>query len=58
MSSVESPGSSWWREELRRRNDPEERTAGREALQRRLFGEPDSEEPTDDKPDNDPAAAA
>jgi len=58
MTSGESPGSAWWREQNRRRTDPDERTARGEALQRRLFGKPDEpEEPTDDKPDNDPAAA-
>ncbi len=58
MTSGESPGSAWWREELQRRGDPEDRREGRAALQRRLFGKPDdSEELTDDKPDNDPAAA-
>ncbi len=55
MTSVESPGSAWWREERLRRNDPEERTAGREALKRRLFGDPDSEELADDQPDPDAA---
>ncbi len=58
MTAEESPGSTWWREQNRRRTDPDERTADRAAQHRRLFGKPDdSEEPTDDQPDNDPAAA-
>ncbi len=56
MSSVESPGSSWWREQNRRRSDPEERTADRESLMRRLFGEA-APEPTDDEPDDGPDPA-
>ncbi len=55
MTGAESPGSTWWREQNRRRTDPDERTAGREALKRRLFGEPDSEELADDQPDPDAA---
>ncbi len=57
MTSVESPGSAWWREENRLRTDPDEATARGEALQRRLFGTPEPE-PTDDQPpDPDPDAA-
>jgi len=53
MSSAESPGSTWFREQNRRRNDPDERTADRAAQHRRLFGKPDEPEPADDNPDPD-----
>ena len=55
MTAEESPGSTWWREQNRRRTDPDERTADRANLQRRLFGEPDdSQEPAADNPDDGP----
>ncbi len=38
MNVPESAGSAWWREERRRRNDPANRDARRDALMRRLFG--------------------
>ena len=56
MTGTESAGNAWLREERRRRRDPDERNATRESLMLRLFGDPDSEEPTDGQPDPDPAA--
>ena len=56
MTSGESPGSAWWREELQRRGDPEDRREGRAALMRRLFGEA-APEPIHDNPDDGPNAA-
>ena len=54
MSSAESPGSTWWREQNRRRTDPDEVTARGEALKRRLFGAPEPGKPaTDDAPYRD-----
>ena len=43
MTVEESPGSTWWREQNRRRTDPDEVTARGEALKRRLFGAPEPE---------------
>ena len=55
MSDEKVDASSWWREELRRPTDPDEHTADRANLQRRLFGEPDdSQEPAADNPDDGP----
>jgi len=56
MTGEESPGSTWWREQNRRRTDPDERTADRAALQIRLFGKPDEPEPADN-PDDGPDPA-
>ena len=58
MTAEESPGSTWWREQNRRRTDPDERAARGEALKARLFGDPAEPEPAgDDEPDNGPNTA-
>ena len=52
MTVEESPGSTWWREQNRRRTDPDEVTARGEALKRRLFGDP-APDPVADLPQGD-----
>jgi len=53
MTAIEPTGSTWLRDLIRRQNDPAERSAGRAALRRRLFGTPEPHD-TDDKPDDGP----
>lgn len=56
MSDEKVDGSSWLRDERRRKADPEDRRAGRAALGRRLFGT-EPEPTTDDEPADGPPAA-
>ncbi|MEJ7772523.1 MAG: hypothetical protein WKF51_11530 [Geodermatophilaceae bacterium] len=53
MTEERADGSSWLRAERRRKTNPEDRTADREALKRRLFGtpQPQPSSETDDGPD-------
>lgn len=56
MTGEKVDGNNWLREQRRRQTDPAERTATREALMRRLFGDPEPE-PDGSKPNDGPDAA-